>query len=208
MRSMTTRLWRSLLLAGGLVLAMAIPVSAGQPVDPNTLTPPPPDFFNAVCVAQGHGITCSLAFGDPEVVNEPSGIMCGSVELRYSQSRSVVGKRYYSRDGLLLRRHFRETFSGDFTNPTNGRRLLWTGHDTILHDLASPGDVESGTWTVTGIPTRVTTLTGRTILVDAGQTTIDAATGDILSSRGPHHFDDYFARGDTHALDPLCAAIS
>ncbi len=28
------------------------------------------------------------------------------------------------------------------------------------------------------------------------------------SPYGPHHFDDYFARGDLEALQPLCDALA
>jgi hypothetical protein len=49
---------------------------------------------------------------------------------------------------------------------------------------------------------------GRTILIDGGRVLIDESNGEIISSRGPHHFDDYFARGDAHALDAICDALA
>ena len=54
------------------VLALAGPVAAKSPVDPNTLNPPPPDFFNATCEQTGGHILCNLAFSDPDIVDEPS----------------------------------------------------------------------------------------------------------------------------------------
>ena len=37
----------------------------------------------------------------------------------------------------------------------------------------------------------VFTVDGRTVLSDAGRVTIDAASDSIVSSKGPHRFDDY-----------------
>src|SRR5262245_46640301 len=83
----------------GAVLAalnVATPAAARTPVDPNTLNPAPPDFFNAACERTGNQIICTLAFDTvDDVTDEPSGIMCGSTELLFSQKRAVVGKRYY-----------------------------------------------------------------------------------------------------------------
>src|SRR5689334_9300079 len=93
-------------------LAIATPVAARTPVDPTTLNPAPPDFFNAVCEGTGSQIICTLHFDTvDDVFDEPSGIVCGTTELLFSQQRAVVGKRYYDADGNLLVRHFRETFT-------------------------------------------------------------------------------------------------
>ena len=59
-----------------------------------------------------------------------------------------------------------------------------------------------------GLSIRITASDGGTVLIDAGQLVFDAATGDILESHGPHHFDDYFVRGDVEALQPLCDALA
>src|SRR5262245_33395529 len=123
-----SRLGRSLALTAVGILAAVGPVAAREPVDPGTLNPPPPDFFDASCDRLGGGILCTLAFSDPSIVDEPSGVVCDGVELTFSQDRSVVGKRFYSRDGDLLRRHFRESFTGSFTNPESGRSVEFTAH--------------------------------------------------------------------------------
>ena len=78
----------------------------------------------------------------------------------------------------------------------------------MIHDLGTPGDVATGTTSISGQPVRISVPGGRTILVDAGRVMIDEATGELISSHGPHHFDDYFGRGDAHALDPICDAVS
>jgi hypothetical protein len=201
-------------LAGGLVaalltaLAIAGPATARSSVDPNTLNPPPPDFFNADCQRTGSQIVCSLHFDTvDDVFDEPSGIICGSTELLFSQQRAVVGKRYYDASGNLLVRHFRESFVGDFTNPDTGKVATWTQHDTVIHRLGTPGDLATGFTSVSGQLSHVRGPDGRTILIDGGRSIIDESTGEIVTSHGPHHFDDYFARGDTTALDALCNAL-
>ncbi len=189
------------------VLALAGPVAARTPVDPNTLNPPPPDFFNATCDRTGNHIQCDLAFSDPDIVDEPSGIVCGSTELLYSQSRSVVGKRTYDQNGNLTQRHFREQFDGTFTNPDTGRVATWTQHDTVIHNLTVPGDLTTGTIKTSGLLSRVTGPNGGTILTDAGTLVQDAGTGETLRSSGHHPFDDYFSQGDASALAPICNAL-
>ncbi len=191
-------------------LAVAAPVSARTPVDPNTLNPAPPDFFNASCYEGARGVICDLAFADPvnPVVDEPSGVVCDGTELLISWNRWVVGKRFYDGDGNLLQRHFRESYEGEYSNPATGQRVLWTEHDTVMHNLAVPGDVDSGAIKYTGQWTKVTTLSGRTVLVDAGTFTQNPVTGEILSSGGHHPFNDYFIDGNPDALHALCDALS
>lgn len=188
--------------------ALAAPATAKSPVDPTTLNPAPPDFFNAVCERTGKQIICTLAFDTvDDVFDEPSGIMCGTTELLFSQRRSVVGKRYYNAAGDLLVRHFRESFVGDFTNPVTGKVATWTQHDTVIHRLARPGDIASGTTSISGQVAHVRGPDGRTILIGAGRLLIDESNGEILAIHGPHPFDEYFAFGDTRALDALCDAL-
>ena len=195
----------------GLLSLTAPSTAAGAdngPVDPSTLNPPVPAFFNASCVRVGNHISCSLAFDDPEVfVDEPSGIVCDNTELLFSQTRSVVGKRLYDADGNLLQRHFRESLDGTFTNPDTGLVALWTQHDTVIHDLAVPGDDTSGTEHISGLSTRAWLPGGGTIITDAGTTVFPEGTDGVLKESGHHPFLDYFAFGDTTALAPLCAAL-
>lgn len=200
---------RALLIVGACIVSGATAgiASAREPIDPSTLTPPPPDFFNAVCQSQGSQIVCDLAFSDPPFRDEPSGVVCDGTELLISQTRDVVGKRFYDADGNLLRRHFREDLTGSFTNPDTGVSAAWVAHDSLVHDLAVPGDVATGTTRVSGQQIRIFTDHG-TVLMDAGRVVVDESNGEILSYAGPKHFDDYFVRGDTAALDALCAAVS
>ena len=76
-------------------------------------------------------------------------------EILCSQTRSVVGKRIYSAAGDLLQRHFREDLSGTLSNPATGGSVAWIAQDTVLHDLAVPREVGTGTTRFTGTPMRV-----------------------------------------------------
>lgn len=194
-------------VAAVATVSLASPVAARTAVDPNSLTPPPPDFFNATCERLGQQIVCNLGFTNAPITDEPSGIICDGSEILFSQTRSVTGKRFYDLSGALLQRHFREDLSGNFSNPASGHVVQWVAQDTVIHDLAVPGDLSTGTTRIAGTAMRVFTAGGGTVLVDAGRVVIDVATDSIVASNGPHRFDDYFVRGDTHALDALCNAL-
>jgi len=198
----------ALVAAVTILASLAGGVTARSSVDPSTLNPAPPDFFNAQCERTGSQILCTLAFDTvDDVDNEPSGVVCGGTELLFSQRRSVVGKRFYSADGDLLRRHFHEDFTGSLTKPGGGT-VLWVAHNDISHTLATPGDIASGTTRITGQQMRIFSPDGGTVLIDAGRLVIDESNGELLDWSGPKHFDDYFVRGDQHALDALCAAVA
>jgi hypothetical protein len=190
------------------IASVAGTATAKSSVDPTTLTPAPPDFFNAECSRQGSQIICTLHFDTvDDVDDEPSGVICGGTELLFSQKRAVVGKRYYSADGLLLRRHFHEDFAGSFTKPGGGT-VLWVAHNDLSHTLATPGDVQSGVTKVSGQQIRIFQPDGGTVLIDAGRVVVDESNGELVAWSGPKHFDDYFVRGDAHALDALCDAVA
>jgi hypothetical protein len=202
-----TRPFRIATLAMTIVAMSAAPAAARTPVDPNTLNPPPPDYFNAVCESNDHGTICTLAFSDPDVSGEPSGIVCGNTELLVSLSRAVVGKRFYDADGNLTQRHFRESFTGTFTNPVTQKVASWVQHDTVIHNLSVPGDLGTGTTKVSGLFTRAWVPGGGTILTDVGMFLNDSSTEEVIRSGGKHPFDAYFTGADPDALAPLCAAL-
>lgn len=189
-------------------VSLATPAVARSSVNPATLNPAPPDFFNAECTRTGSQIVCTLAFDTvDDVDDEPSGIVCGGTELLFSQKRSVVGKRYYSADGDLLRRHFHEDFTGSFTKPGGGT-VLWVAHNDLSHTLATPGDLATGVTKVSGQQIRIFAPGGGTVLIDAGRVVVDESNGELVTWSGPKHFDDYFVRGDSAALQPLCDAVA
>jgi hypothetical protein len=190
----------------GAATFAVVPAIARTGVDPSTLNPPPPDFFNAQCYLGAGGTICTLAFSDDPIVGESSGIMCGTTELLFSQTRSVVGKRFYDGDRNLVQRHFREQLDGTYSNPVTHRSVNWTQDDTVIHNLAVPGDLSTGTEKIAGL-IRVSSG-GSTILIDAGTVVLDAGTGEILHSSGPHPFQDYFENGNLSALQPICDAVA
>jgi hypothetical protein len=207
MRPARTHIVRSVVLVMGVSLILVAPVAAREPVDPNSLNPAPPATFNATCERTGSQIICELLFSDPPVMAEPSGIVCGGTELLVSQTRDVVGRRFYDADGNLTRRHFREAFAGTLTNPSSGITLDWIAHNSIMHDLAVPGEIASGHTAISGQQMRVFGSNG-TVLVDVGHLVVDEATGELLKSSGKHAFDDYFINGNAQALAPICDAIT
>lgn len=207
MRAALVRINRSIIFVVAATLVLVAPVAAREPVDPNTLNPPPPADFNPTCQQLGGGIVCDLAFSDPPIVDEPVGIICDGTEILFSLTRSVEGKRFYDADGNLLKRHFREDIVGTLTSPSTGKVLGWVAGATNIHVLSVPGDLASGVSSGSGLANRVFEPGGATILVDAGRLVFDSAIG-IPESHGPHHFDDYFERGDLDALQPICDALA
>src|SRR5439155_638397 len=135
------------------IFAFTSQAFAREPVDPSTLNPPP--RANTICERVGNGIICDVQFSDPPFAGG-SRVICGTGANAYEVSqflnRSVRGKRYYDQNGNLLRRHFREVLSGTFSNPQNNAAVSFSGQDTHLHYLATPGDVSSGTDIVTMNP--------------------------------------------------------
>jgi hypothetical protein len=90
--------------------------------------------------------------------------------------------------------------TGRSANPDTGLVALWTQHDTVIHNLAVPDDLATGTEAVSGVLTRVWLPDGGTILTDAGRLVQDDATGELVKLSAHHPF----VLGD---LAPLCAAL-
>jgi hypothetical protein len=210
---MNFRQFTYLLVAGFTALFALMaprPVSAGQFVDPSTLNPPIPPQFNPECKAVGFGTLCTVDFVETHAP-EATDIICGSGANSFavvsSDTRTVTGQRYYDENGDLTQRHFRQVLVGTFTNPLTGAFLDYAESTTIIHDLSVPGDLSTGTVTFTG-SVRLSMPQGGTVLIDAGRVVIDESDGTILFEAGQHHFDAYFAYGDTAALQPICDALS
>src|SRR5215212_2407392 len=178
------------LLVASLIVLFAVmtpqSVLASQIVDPSTLNPPPPAQFNPVCKTVGFGTLCTVEFVETEGPY-PSGIMCGSgldsFEVVISDTRTVTGRRYYNENGDLTQRHFREVFIGTMTNPLTGASLDLVQADTVLHNLAVPGDVNTGTEAITG-SIRVSRPNGGAVLIDAGRDIINVSDGTLLFQAG------------------------
>jgi len=197
-----------LLIGSALVFAMSAPVFAGHPVDPSTLNPPPPLEFNPVCESAGNGTICTVEFSDPPFAGG-TGLICGSGASAYEvfqfQNRSVQGHRYYDQNGNLTRRHFHEVDTGTVSNPNTHTALSFSGRITTLHDLATPGDISSGTQVLTG-SFRIYRPHGGVVILEAGRT-VNLGDGTFIKESGPHPLQDYFVFGDTAAIQPLCDAL-
>jgi len=142
-------------------------------------------------------------------VAEPTGIVCGSgataFEVLDTSIRTVRGIRYYSADGLLLRRHFNDYIDGTLTNSVSGATVTYHQRGTHLHDLATPGDSSSGVERSTG-SLRAFSDNG-TVLIDVGRDVESLADGTLLFEAGQHPIGAYFT-GDVSALQPLCDALA
>jgi hypothetical protein len=193
-----------------VVVGAPAQAAADHSVDPATLTPVPPAFFNAQCRTAGQQILCDLAFLDPvSPVLEPTDLTCGEGAEQFvlldSWTRTVRGTRYYTSDGLLTRRHFNDRFEGTLTNSVTGASVSYDSHSTYLHDLAVPGDNSTGTERDT-LHTPVDTGPGAPVL-EARRSVYSPPDDTILFRSGQHRIDDWLS-GDTIALDKLCAALS
>jgi hypothetical protein len=204
-----TRSRRSIGITLGILLALAVAPAtvAREAVDPSTLNPAPADWWTVSCERQGVGILCELSFTEDPIIDEPSGVVCDDVELLISVTRSVIGKRFYDADGNLLQRHYREFLDGTYSNPETGLVATWIQHDTVVHDLGSPGVDGTGTERLSGLFTRVTGPDGLTILLEVGRIAFDNDAGELTQITGQHPFYEYFDLGDSDALAPLCDAL-
>ena len=207
-------LFRMFVVFAVAALSVLVPqgvVFAGQSVDPATLNPPPPPEFNPICEAVGSGTICHLAFSDPPVLAEGTGIICdsgaNSFEVLLSQTRSVEGRRYYDQNRNLTQRHYREVFAGTFMNPLTNAAVPFDQSDTVIHNLAVPGDGNTGTVTITG-SIQLHRSDGGIVLIDAGRAFLAAGVEwTLIKETGQHPFDAYYVFGDASALQPICDAL-
>ncbi len=126
----------ALLLAA---IPAAIPAAiAGTPVDPATLTPPPPP--GATCQAVGGStVICHTAISFPTEGEALFDIRCGTVYQTATDDR--VGTRWYT-DGLLAKRFFRGALDGTWslTPDASGPVIEITGNWTATASWTVPGD--------------------------------------------------------------------
>jgi len=141
-------------LAIELVAVAALPASAGPLVDPNTLTPPPPP--GAECNQTGNFIICQTFFDEPSLVNEPAfELSCGTVYETSNVHRE--GIRWYSLEGLLLKRFVREDAQGtlSLSDTGEGPTVRVFAHDNWTDIYTTPGDEESASTTSHGVGLRI-----------------------------------------------------
>jgi hypothetical protein len=119
-----------------------VPAFAAGAVDPNTLTPAPPE--GAVCHADGQWIIChtTLSFAP---VNEPVfDLPCGLFyETGFDDRRGI---RWYNSDGLLAKRFVSQDAETSLSlSPVGtGPLVAVTIHLNWRNDYAVPGDESTG----------------------------------------------------------------
>ena len=139
-----------------ILAAIAAGTASAAPqgsVDPDTLTPPPPP--GAECKDTGNYIICHT-FGDESWADEPDSLLsCGRA---YSTgSNHSEGIRWYSSEGLLLKRFVRVTDSGTWSlSPTGqGPTVRFISHFSFVDYMATPGDFDSATTIEHGLDSRM-----------------------------------------------------
>ena len=121
-----------------LALAAVPTVSAGTPVDPDTLTPSPPP--GATCEAVGGGtVICHTAVSFPVDGEAIFDIGCGPVYQTATDDR--YGIRWYE-NGLITKRVFRGALDGTWslTPDASGTVIKITGNWSSLSTWTVPGD--------------------------------------------------------------------
>ena len=196
------------LLAAAIIGGLALVPSAlaGQPVT-QTLTPPPPSFYT--CMAVGAGTICHGTISESSGPEE-TGLVCGSGADAFNawQTASLDERaaRYYDSDGNLTRRVLRDDSSGTFINPVTGTVVPWTQYEIHTTVLAVPGDFGSATETIVGEFVITLPHLG-TVALEAGRV-IQDVDGNNEFRAGPQNFLDYYANGDTAAVQKLCDALA
>jgi len=168
--------------------AMAAPTN----IDPDTLTPPPPE--GALCYGNGQYIICQTEFEDP-VANEPFlDLPCGTTYLTASDHREVI--RWYS-DGLLVKKFITQDAQGTLSLSAIGEpgpTVRFFAHEIYQYYYPVPGDVTSEVETVHGLDIRVV-VPGSGGIIVAGTRSTD----------GPEH--GVFRLEDPRVADALCEAL-
>jgi hypothetical protein len=197
-------------LASSVLIALIPQLTfAGEPMDPSTLNPPPPDF--ELCKAVGAGTICEGTRTDvlaPEVTDVSCASGATAFDIIDSSTRHEQAKRYYDVNGNLTRRSIHDRFtSGQWSNALTGAKVFYTQNNVTVDVLAVPGDLSSSTQTTTG-EVIIRAGTGAPVLIATGRQVFNAGTGELISSAGRNAFIAAFFEGDTTAFDDVCAALA
>src|SRR5919112_3551269 len=142
-----------------ILAAMAGSTALADPpriVEPDTLTPPPGEGVVAECKETGNYIICQTFFDEPSLVNEPVfELSCGTVYETSTVHRE--GIRWYSSEGLLLRRFVTEDVEGTWSLSRTGEgpTVRFFAHDNWTDVYTTPGDEESVSTTYHGAAFKV-----------------------------------------------------
>ena len=185
-----------------LLLACGAALAAPKSVDPDTLTSPPPP--GAECKDTGNFILCQTFFDEPSLVNEPVfELSCGTVYETSNAHRE--GIRWYSKEGLLLRRFVTEDVQGTWSlSPTGeGPTVRFFAHDNWTDVYTTPGDEESVSTTYHGDSFTAMAPGYGVLFHIAG---IDLPNGTHHGAGGAFFIDDE-GNVDPEADAALCAAL-
>jgi hypothetical protein len=127
---------------------MTVPVSAGSPVDPDSLIPVPPP--GADCRADGNRIICHTSVIEPDAVNEPIlELACGTI---YETSHDVRrGIRWYDATSRTIqKRYVAFELAGTWSLSPNGSGPTATVTvQAISRDVVFPDPYDPDTWPTT-----------------------------------------------------------
>ena len=185
-----------------LLLACGAALAAPKSVDPETLTPPPPP--GAECKDTGNFILCQTFFDEPSLVNEPVfELSCGTVYETSNVHRE--GIRWYSPEGLLLRRFVTEDVQGTWSLSATGEgpTVGFFAHDNWTDVYTTPGDEESVSTTYHGDSFTAMAPGYGVLFHIAG---IDLPNGTHHGAGGAFFIDDE-GNVDPEADAALCAAL-
>lgn len=176
-------------------------LAAPRTIDPNTLTPPPPP--GAECKQTGNYIICQTFFDEPTLVNEPAfELSCGTVYETSNVHRE--GIRWYSPEGLLLKRFVREDAQGTLSLSATGEgpTVRFFAHDNWTDIYTTPGDEESASTTSHGVGLRII-APGSGGLIYAGTTLPDGTHHGVPLRRDLFTGEDIAPEADAM----LCEAL-
>ena len=176
-------------------------LAAPRTIDPNTLTPPPPP--GAECKDTGNYIICQTFFDEPSLVNEPVfELSCGTVYETSNVHRE--GIRWYSPEGLLLKRFVREDAQGTLSLSATGEgpTVRFFAHDNWTDIYTTPGDEESASTTYHGVGLRII-APGSGGLIYAGTTLPDGTHHGVPLRRDLFTGEDIAPEADA----VLCEAL-
>jgi hypothetical protein len=120
-------------------------------------------------------------------------------------SRSVVGKRIYSGEGLLLRRHFSDRWDGTFTNSITGATAGYQQRN--VYCTTWPSRATRAPAASDSHPPAAVTDQGATVL-ESGRIVIAHEDDAVVFASGKHAIADYYDNGDESPIQPICDALT
>jgi hypothetical protein len=188
------------------VLAPSASAAAGQPC-PSTLNPPPLSFETCQTVGGGTIASGSRVVSDPFADQGPC-LTDASFDVFNQDTFDQHATRWYHQNGNLTRRHVYDHYTfGQWSNPLAGTVVPYTQTTIEDDEYAIPGDMSSGTATMTG-ENVFRVGTGAPILFGNGRQVISNVDGSLLESSGRNDFVLAFNENDPAVFAPICAALA